>query len=227
MDPYGADPAQVTSLRSTAQHPRWSPDGQRLAFTGRAPGENHNDIYVIQATGGEAHRLTEHPSNELWPTWSHDGQWVYFTSNRTGPWQTWKVPAGGGLAVQVAADLALKPRASRDGQFLFYADGPRAVWRLPLAGGEPVLIFEFPQRTDWGGDWIVADGGLFFLNRNPSRQRTLEWFDFRTRRTTQLFALPGAYDAGSGFAVSPDGAWLLFPQRDFVKSEIMMMDVDR
>jgi hypothetical protein len=73
----------------------------------------------------------------------------------------------------------------------------------------------------------VTDRGLFFLNAEPSRRPTFELLDFGTRGTTQLFTLPGPYDIGSGFAVSPDGTWLIYPQRDFVKSEIMLMDVDR
>jgi Tol biopolymer transport system component len=226
MDPQGRHPAQVTSLQSSVGHPRWSPDGQRLAFEGRAPRANNLDIYVVDAAGGRPRRLTEHPLYEGWPTWSRDGQWIYFTSNRTAPWQIWKVPSGGGMAVQVTTNRALKARESPDGRFLFYADGG-AIWRMPVAGGDPSKIFQFPDHVDWGGEWVVADRGLFFLKTGGPPRPTLEWFDFGTRRTTQLLTVPGTYDVGSGFAVSPDATWLLFPQRDFVKSEIMLMDLDR
>ena len=229
MDPHGGHDAQVTSLQSSTRHPRWSPDGQRLVFEGRAPRANNQDIFVVDAAGGRPRRLTEQPSHDAWPTWSRDGKWIYFTSNRIAPWQIWKVPAAGGMAVQVTMNQALKARESPDGRFVLYADGSHGIWRMPITGGDPVQLFDFPDpdHVHWGGEWVVADRGLFFLHMGPSRRPTLEWFDFSTRRTTQLFTLPGPYDSGSGFAVSPDGTWLVYPQRDFIKSEIMMMDVDR
>ncbi len=225
-DRQGTDPTQVTTIGS-AGHPRWSPDGQRLAFRARAPGANHNDIYVVDLAGGGPRRLTDQTSNEQWPHWSRDGRWVDFTSNRTDTWKIWKAPAAGGAAVQVTTRRALKGQESSDGRFLYFADSNRGIWKMPVAGGEPVRIFEFPDHVDWGGQWMVADRVLVYLKAGASPRPTLEMFDFGTRRTTQLFALPGPYDVGSGFAVSPDGTWLLYPQRDFVKSEIMLMDVDR
>jgi Tol biopolymer transport system component/predicted Ser/Thr protein kinase len=227
IDPRGGDAAQVTNLQSNTRHPRWSPDGRRLTFEAREPAATHQDIYVVDAAGGRPHRLTENPGADQWPTWSRDGKWVYFTSSRTGDWQIWKVPVVGGPAVQVTTNRAVKARESRDGRFLFYAHGTRAIWRMPVAGGDSMRIFEFADHVDWGGEWVVTDHGLYFLNVGPSRRPTIELFDFSTGRTTPLITLPAPYDIGSSFAVSPDGTWLIYPQRDFVKSEIMMIDVDR
>ena len=227
MDPQGAEPTQVTSLGSVARHPRWSPDGRRLAFVGWIAGANNHDIYVVDAAGGPPRRLTEQPSIEQWPTWSLDGRWIYFTSDRTGTWQIWKVPNAGGVAEQVTTDGALKGWESRDGQFVLYSGGTRGIWRMPIGGGPPVRVFDFPHLTHWGGEWVPADRGLIFLNVDPSGPTTFELFDFSTGRIRRIFTLPGPYDTGSGFAVSRDGTWLLYPQRDLVRSEIMLMDVDR
>ena len=35
------------------------------------------------------------------PSWSRDGKWIYFASDRSGEYQVWKMPAGGGEAVQL------------------------------------------------------------------------------------------------------------------------------
>ena len=129
-------------------------------------------------------------------------------------------------------DRAIKAQESPDGRFLFYktltlsrpSPGRAAIWRMPVQGGDPVRIFDFPDPR---GEWVVSDRGLYFLNIVPSQHPTFELFDFTTRRTTRLFRLSAPYDNGSGFTVSPDGTWLLYPQRDFTKYEIMLMDVDR
>lgn len=226
-DPHGEGARPVTSLESFARHPRFSPDGQRLAFVGLAARADNHDVYVVETTGGHLRRLTHEASTEQWPTWSADGQWIYFTSDRTGSWEIWKAPAAGGTAARITTSGALKAWESRDGRFVLYADDTRGIWRMPVAGGVPERLFALPAPGDWGGEWAPADGGVFFLNAGNARGSLIERFDFRTRRITTVFTLPGLYDTGSGFSISRDGTTLVYPQRDVARSEIMLMHLDR
>jgi Tol biopolymer transport system component len=68
----GGEPRQFTSGNKDS-HPRWSPDGQRIAFiSGR---EKHSpQIYLIDRSGGEAVKLTNFPEGSLSGfRWSPDG----------------------------------------------------------------------------------------------------------------------------------------------------------
>jgi Tol biopolymer transport system component len=66
--------------------PQWSPDGKRIAFDSDL--ERNFDIYIIQASGGKAARLTMDSADDDAPSWSKDGKWIYFESKRTGRhWQ--------------------------------------------------------------------------------------------------------------------------------------------
>ena len=58
-------PAMAHELGTGAQ-PAWSPDGLRLAFV------RDGDVWTIDATGGNATRLTADGVNSL-PVWSPDG----------------------------------------------------------------------------------------------------------------------------------------------------------
>jgi Tol biopolymer transport system component len=62
--------------------PSWSPDGQRLVFTGYDGGLS--DLFVIDADGRNLQRLTNDRYADLHPTWSPDGQTIAFTTDR-GP----------------------------------------------------------------------------------------------------------------------------------------------
>jgi TolB protein len=98
---------------------KWSPDGQSIAFDVDKEGNGKEDIYVISANGGAPRRLTTDPAADNWPCWSQDGQSVYFTSTRSGAKQIWKMPAGGGDAVQITRDAGADiPRESPDGKFV-------------------------------------------------------------------------------------------------------------
>ena len=96
--------------------PRWSPDGQRIAFD--VFREGHADIYVVSADGGSPRRFTTEPSQEVRPSWSRDGRWIYFGSNRSDTWQVWKAPAEGGAAVQVTKNGGREAFESPDGKFV-------------------------------------------------------------------------------------------------------------
>jgi Tol biopolymer transport system component len=73
----GTDRVQLTAGPLYAQLPRWSPHDERIAFTGRIPGQPWM-VYVIPATGGTPRALTSKTINQGAPTWSPDGQSIMF-----------------------------------------------------------------------------------------------------------------------------------------------------
>ncbi len=74
----GAPPVRITGgTRDTT--PRWSPDGQWLAFV--RPGEKDTpQIFLLPMRGGEARALTDLPKGAGGPVWSPDGKTIAFTS---------------------------------------------------------------------------------------------------------------------------------------------------
>jgi tricorn protease len=58
-DADGDNPRRLTSHPATESNPKFSPDGEWLAFS--ATYESNTDVYVISVEGGQARRLTWHP----------------------------------------------------------------------------------------------------------------------------------------------------------------------
>ncbi len=73
--------------------PTWSPDGGRLAFAGNRDG--NAEIYVVNASGGAATRLTNNPAQDALPVWSPDGKQIAFTSDRDGDREIYVMNADG------------------------------------------------------------------------------------------------------------------------------------
>src|SRR5262249_30862020 len=99
-DRDGSNAIQLTAIGISGT-PRWSPDGHTIAFD-RDTGEN-GGIFLVDVDKGSPRPLVQESSQNLVPSWSQDGKWIYFASNRTSAWQVWKVPASGGIPVQVTA----------------------------------------------------------------------------------------------------------------------------
>ena len=121
-------------------------------------------------------------------------------------------------------DRGLKARESSDGRFLYYSNGTPAIWRKPVEGGDSTLVLRFPSETAWGGEWVLSDAGIYWLNIQASPRPAIEFFSFATARVTRAVTPPGNYAYGSGFSVSRDGQWLVFAQRDYEGSDLMMID---
>ena len=59
------------------------------------------DIWSVEATGGEARRLTSHAGMELFPKISPDGKWIAFSGEYSGSRQIFVMPSNGGTPKQL------------------------------------------------------------------------------------------------------------------------------
>src|SRR5579862_880044 len=75
------EPARFTSGEKRDGMPRWSPDGQWLAFvSNRGDDKTPGNIYVIPAEGGEARKLTDRKESVEKIAWSPDSTRIAFSS---------------------------------------------------------------------------------------------------------------------------------------------------
>jgi tricorn protease len=118
----GSGVRRLTSHPGVESGPRFSPDGSRIAFTGRYAG--NTDVYVVSAEGGVPRRLTWHPQNDEALGFTPDGASVLFTSPRevyTNRYvQLFTVPVTGGEATKLPIPHAAKAVYSADGKKIVY-----------------------------------------------------------------------------------------------------------
>ena len=74
-------PRRFTTGKDDAQ-PRWSPDGERLAFVSKRGDDEkaHRQLYVMPAGGGEPECLTDLKEDVGEPAWSPDGTRLAFSA---------------------------------------------------------------------------------------------------------------------------------------------------
>jgi TolB protein len=94
MDPQGVNVRQLTTSGFHTQ-PRWSPRGDAIAYTQRT-GSGH-EIWIVDADGSNARRLTNGGGDNTSPAWSPNGRHIAFQTNRNGRWQIYAMLADGSV----------------------------------------------------------------------------------------------------------------------------------
>ncbi|MFZ1906752.1 MAG: PDZ domain-containing protein [Steroidobacteraceae bacterium] len=185
--------------------PRFSPDGQWIAFTGEYQG--NRDVYVIPAGGGPARRLTftsdavpDAPlrlgPNNMVDTWTPDSKSIVFLSRRAA-WNAgfprpFSVPLAGGLPQPLPLDRGGFMSFSPDGKQIAYTRIFRdfRTWKRYDGGlGQDIDIYNFETRelkhvTDWPGTetspmWYGKT--IYFLaDHDASRRRNIWAYDLAT-----------------------------------------------
>ena len=104
----GSGAKQINDGTSIAWNNHWSPDGKRIAFTGRNDPQGELAVYVINADGSERRQVTHIAPEEggaQWPVWSPNGRQLAIQVNsrsQTGTAHIWIVDVATGAARKLA-----------------------------------------------------------------------------------------------------------------------------
>jgi Tol biopolymer transport system component/DNA-binding winged helix-turn-helix (wHTH) protein len=220
-DRDGGNPTQLTALGGTGT-PRWSPDSRSIAFD--AKGRSGSiAIYTVSLSEGVPKLLVGDTDENVCPSWSRDGQWVYFASSRTGEWQVWKIPAGGGTPAQVTTHGGHAPLASADGKYIYYAKASYAnpeVWEVPVDGGVERSIYAGLRPATWAS-WAVVDQGIVFAGPSGVGRPLVSLLDITKHKLTTLGELD---TAPFWLGATPDAKTVLFDQPGWQQAQIMLVE---
>jgi eukaryotic-like serine/threonine-protein kinase len=111
---------------------------------------------------------------------SPDGRWLVFDNNRRGNMDLYKVPVGGGEAVQLTnlPGDEFHPRWSPDGrEIAFYGSGPgiggtrTSILVMPASGGAPTVLTSSPTASSAFPNWSPDGLALAFMSDRTGRSR--------------------------------------------------------
>jgi Tol biopolymer transport system component/tRNA A-37 threonylcarbamoyl transferase component Bud32 len=179
VDRQGSEQPLVADV-GPYRNPRWSPDGERVAFRlGTAGGEEEEgDLWTYHVPTETLSRLT-FESDNLYPVWSRDGRRIVFTSRRdgiAGLW--WKASDATDQAEHLLEgnEVRFPGSITPDGRTLLFreisASGGFDIYGLSLESDrtlDSVLVTQF----DEGSPMISPDGSWLAYVSNESGQNEI------------------------------------------------------
>jgi eukaryotic-like serine/threonine-protein kinase len=222
----GSQKLQLTSSPLFAYLPRWSPDGQRIAFSG-SDFEHPWRLYVVPAEGGTPRLVSVAEFQATRPSWSPDGNSIVFhdtTGSGTGAVKIVNLKT---LQVTVISDVkdVFLPVCSPDGRYL----------SATSVDGQKLMLFDFTNRkwfdlvkmnvgfADWSKDskYVYFDTGL---SENPGVYR-MRVADRKLERVADLKGLRRTVFAWIPWSsITPDGSPLVV--RDISSQEVYALDFE-
>ena len=199
----GGAPTRIADGLAWEVHPRFSPDGRRIAFTSdRGGGDN---IWVMNADGTDKRQVTKESFRLInQPSWNPDGLSLaakkHFTTQRSlGTGEVWLYHISGGAGVQLVK-RASESLQKELGEPTFSPDGSAVYYTRNVTSGP---IFEYAQDSQQS---------VFEIER----------YDLKTGEVTTAVS-------GFGGAVrpnpSPDGKSISFVRRDKDQSQLWVKDL--
>ena len=163
----GGTAQRVVTGQGQNSRPIFSPDGRRIAYTGRYDG--NTDVYVVDAAGGEPRRLTWAPGADMAVGWTPDGKGIVFRSLRETVRdleQLYVVPVDGGAPTKLPLPSGFEASLSPDGTHIAYT--PFSQWQPAwkhYRGGQTARV--------WIAD--LADSHIEKIARDNSNDRNPMW----------------------------------------------------
>ena len=193
-------PVTTPSLKAGLSSAIWSPDSQRIAFSGA--GEGESAIYVQGASGGKP-EIVLRANNQVRPSdWSRDGRWLVYTDNDPKTrGDIWVLPDPlNASAERKPVPLLQTPfiesqgQLSPDGKWLAYSSnesGTPQVYLRPFAGASPLPDTKWQVSTGSQGiepRWRADGKELYYLETGTG---------YRHFKLMAVSIGPGANPAGT------------------------------
>lgn len=205
----GGAATRLTSGHSWNMHPRFSPDGARVAFTSDRDGGDN--LWVMNKDGTGAHAVTHETFRLLsQPEWTPDGRWIFGRKHHTGTRSLGTAeivaydPSGTGSGVawtalgHLEADVN-EPAISPDGRYLYTSEAGPFQYNRNIYGGIYSVVrydLETGEALDVAGGpggairpAVSPDGrSLGYLRRTLDGQRDV-WVvrDLNTGREREVY----------------------------------------
>ena len=166
----GANARQLTQDSALGYCPKFSPDGNKIAYSSDKSG--YRDTYVIDLPTKKRSIVAQFPGQNTGATFSPDGQTLALSLSKFGNPEICTIPSSGGQPSRLTNTRGTdcSPSWSPDGTKIVYVSDERGspgLYTLPATGGTPEKLnteSSYTTEPDWSPDgkkiaYSITSGG--------------------------------------------------------------------
>ncbi len=183
----GSNSKQMTSLKSSAIDPSWSPNGKQIAFIALEQSTESTSVNVLDVETGVSRTVSTGFGDHGAPTWSSDGSSLIVPVWQGQQVDLWRVAADGNQLTRLTAGNAKFGRESADGEFLYFTTlNERGLFRLSYSSGRLERVIDDIVRGGIG-NWAWAGPSSMFYARVRDDHSEIVEIDLVTGAKKVLF----------------------------------------
>lgn len=174
----------ATAVLTNASAAAFAPDG-KIYFSSIMSG--NDEIWSIDADGGNQRQLTNNAADEFAPIVSPDNNSVFFVSNKSGSAQLWRMNTDGSNQTQMTQTNGGAPVfVAPDGEWVYYRHILTGVlWRISTKSGEQQLVLNKEKRRFA----FSPDGRQVAFSETQGDERILSIVSLADGQTVKTFRL--------------------------------------
>lgn len=223
-----------------------APEGKRVVFEARG------ELFNVPSSEGFVLNMTRSSGAfDRDPAWSPDGSRIAWWSDRSGEYEVWLQPAGGGPARQVTnrgRGFGYVLHWSPDGEKLAFIDETNDIVVVDVASGDARVAgnyywnFSHPGRQSYPIAWSPDSRWIAFTRGAENSHDTIVLYDLESGAATQVtsgfyddtnpvFGTDGEYlfyltdrEMSAAYSAMDDGTWV-YPNATRIASVGLTADV--
>lgn len=220
-DNNGFNRSQLTNLKQSVHYPRWSYNGEKVAFLAPSDDANGDKIFIIDVRTKLLTMLPTAFRLHNRPTWSFDDSAIISAIYGNEFTDLFKISIEDGSAERLTFDggrygIMISPTT------LLYTGENRGLWQMEI-GGQPLSKLDksiFNSRYAW----VYDDNGVYF-RQNASNHHQFMHYDFNQQNLKALVRLPTRmFQTYQEMSLNTEKGELLFTSNQYPQADIKKLN---
>jgi len=212
----GTNRKKLTSLERHLTFPRWSHNGEYIAFLG--PKKQGNALYVLTIKSNIVKKLDNSFEQYFRPSWLQDNSGLIVPVRNEQQTALYAFPITRKAPYLLLNRAVTYAEQTTDGKIWFSPDRNKGLWRFnPQQQDNQVEQVLNKDLFRVSYNWELTEKGIYFQH-DYAQHHQINFFDLVTERITPVVKLPkGTLQRVSSITLIPSNNKLVFTQLEFPK----------
>lgn len=187
--PDGTARKRLTKLKNNLIAPRWSHDGEHIAFLATLTDRESSKIYILNVNNLSVRELHTPFDNIYRPSWSLDGKSIIAAGTIAKDSKLYRIPVDGSEPEVIADTVARFAIETSDNKIWYVKNSRRGLWMIDLAkNNKPVQVIARKQFKALY-NWTVGNNGIYFQTDRENHHR-IDFYSFDDHSIKPIVKLP-------------------------------------